>query len=461
MTRKQLGPYRGTKQTFNNRVKKFVKNAIVPPTMKNLGYVVDKVLNMPARPGTYNRPKHHKSTPNPMSRRKGLTGRSVAVYKGNFKKTKRIKRTIEQTCLSKGSHRTLEQYGTFSDPDTVYLHHSISHVDEIARTMNAGLIRKILNKAGFQITNLYNEIAVSNPVAGLDQPENSSGLKFVLCCRDPLTGHCTNYTYDTVNNQSFKSIVETWTDMHYRIIDYIRGDNKDELYKLAVYKLDAAAVVETVNWRLGAEMYIEDMSMQLFFQSSLMIQNRTKGATITSDGGNQTDRVDSQPLKGWIYDFKNADMRVRHSGGVTGVQSNIIFNSANDNGLKIVRGAEYVGSEEPFDPKYFANSSKAVRISIQPGEIKRLGFSYKFSGKFVNVIKKLRVSRWDSVLHNLSGMTGKSQMICLEEQLRTPTDNKITIAYERELKIGSIFKENKRPAHIETFTASTEINNNV
>jgi len=35
-------------------------------------------------------------------------------------------------------------------------------------------------------------------------------------------------------------------------------------------------------------------------------------------------------------------------------------------------------------------------------------------------------------------MVGRAQMIAFEELMHTPSDNKVTIAYERELSIGCI-----------------------
>ena len=435
-------------------------------TPKNAARVMKSIYNYatqrPSKQGANRKPKAREMT-RTLRNGQGPTGHSVGVYAGKFKKTKKIKRTIEQKCLSSGAHRTMEQYGTFSDPDCVYIHHSTSHFDEIAKVMNACLLRKIFDKANFKITNILNEIANTNPTGGLNQPENSSGIKIVLTCRNAITGDYTNYFYNTLDNQSFKDICLAWTDMEFRFIDYMRGDNKDEIYKLAIYRLDVAGVTgELSNWRLGAEMYLEDISVELHLASNLVIQNRTKAANVTTDDGNLLERVDTQPLKGYIYDFKHADPRVRHSGGVLGSpasnQTNVLFNSTTEAGIQIIRGAEYVGAAEPFDPKYFANISKSSSIKLQPGEMKRTSFSHKFSGKLVNVMKRLRVARRIGGI--LSGVEGKCQMIALEELLRTPSANKITIAYERELKTGCIVKENRRPALIETFMNTTEINNN-
>lgn len=383
-------------------------------------------------------------------------------YKGKLQRVKRNKMSMEALCLSKGAHRTLEQYGTFSDPDCVYFLHSSSNVDEIASAMNASLLRSILNKAGFKITNNFNELSVSNPTGGLNQSEDASGLKFVLTCRNANTGDYTNYFYDSLDGQGFKDICDTWTDMRFRFIDYIRGDNKDEIYKLAIYKLDFVGLPLAPQWRLGAEMYLEDISVELYIQSNLMIQNRTKGANVSTDDGNFAERIDAQPLKGWLYEFKHADPRVKHSGNLNGTKSNIKFNTTTDAGIKIIRGAEYDGGSEPFVPKYFSNISKATKIVLQPGEIRRTGFSYEQKGKLVNVLKKLRIARRIGIPdYTISGMVGKAQMIALEEILRTPSDNKVTIAYEREMKTGCVFKEHRSPAPLETFVLGQEINSNV
>ncbi len=395
---------------------------------------------------------------------RGFSGASTGVYKGRFSKPKKIKRTIESLCLSQGMHTTVEQFGTISDPDCVFLSHSTGYINETGRVIAYALIRKIMTKAGFKITNLFNVVAATNPNAGLNATEVSTGLRFVYTKKNAIVANYTNYTYDTTGAQGFNDICNGFTQLQDQVIDWFRNANNDEPYKIAVYRRDLTDL--HTNWNLAAEIFLADVSMELHFNSNLTIQNRTKAA-LQGDGTSaeqlQTDRVDAQPLKGMIYEFGHADHRVRHLGpqfAPVVIKDNAPFNCMKDNGLKLIRGGTYVGGQEPFVPKYFSNVTKATPVMINPGDMKKTSFYHKFSGTLTNLIKRLRVVHWDTLSSNFTGMMGKSQMVCLEELMRTPSTNLITIAYEREIKIGTIIKEKRRQAPLESRLLHEEVNSN-
>jgi len=389
-------------------------------------------------------------------RRTRRTGKKpyTGPYQGKLPKGRKVKHNIESLCLSQGYVKKVEQYGVIRDPDCVYINHSTGYLNEIARTFAVALLRKAMTKAGFKITNQHQELAITAPIAGLNASENSEGIRFVYTTKDTITGAYNNIIYDTVDNQSFIKMVQNWPQFPNHIIDYIRNVNASEPFKLSVYKRDFGAI--STFWNLGAEMYLTDCKMQLFIQSTLTIQNRTAAANTTGEDQLDANRVDNQPLKGWLYDFKNADMRVRHQGPLNAFDpdtQNSFFNRSQDNGLSLIGGAEFAnnyavtaqitettGATEPFVPKYFANISKATPIMIQPGEVRKTSFNYKYSGKITNILKTMKVVFWDGVNTAFTGMRGKCQMIALEEMMRTQSSNRVTIAYEREMTIGCIVK---------------------
>jgi len=399
-------------------------------------------------------------------RTRSFTGHSVGVFKGKFKRPKKIRRTIEAKCLAMGAHRIVEQFGEVSDADCVHLAHSSGYIEEIAKVIYTALMRKVMNKAGFKISGLYNEIAVSNPTAGVNQAENSLGLRFVYTKKSPGGTDVENAVYDTTDNQNFGDVLNSFTAFVNHVIDYIRGTGGGirELqtpHKLAVYTLDRySGNSEEGFWRLGAEIHLEDITADIYISSHMVVQNRTKAASAASTEFS-VDRVDTQPLKGWIYEFKHGDPRVRFSKGNATV-NNAVFDKMNDRGLQLIKASEFNPSVEPFDPKYFANIGKATRVTLNPGEMKRLGFSYKFHGKLTNLIRKLQCTQWITGAAGstfFTGMVGKSQMISLEELMRTPSSNKIEVAYERELKVGCIVRYKYHDTQLDKITNPIEYNN--
>jgi len=399
-----------------------------------------------------------------MNRKKTKFQIGPSVFAGKFSKPKKLKQTVEQRCLSKGYHTTVEQFGEVNDSDCVYLSHSSGTINEVARTIATSILRTLLTKAGFKITNQFLELSVIHAYEGANFVENSSGLRFVYTTKNIINGSYAGIGYNTVDGQSFNDIQFAFSGFSNRLIDYIRNTSNDEPYKIAVYRRDLDNI--STNWILAAEMHLEDCHLELNILSSLQVQNRTRSALNVGNGYEQltTDRIDSQPVKGMLYEFKNADPRVRHSGPLPtllGTVDNNLFSYMNDYGLKLVRGEEYVGSTEPFVPKYWANITKATKVSLDPGQMKKTMFTYKIAGKIVNTLKKLRVTQWSGPDAAFSGMVGKCQMICFEETMRTPSANKIYISYEREVKIGAIVKASLRQGPLESKIVSTEINNTV
>jgi len=387
---------------------------------------------------------------------------SSGPYTGAFAKAKKNQLTSETKFLSQGYHKTIEQYGTISDPDCTHITHSTGNIVEICRTITAALIRKVMTKAGFKVTNAH---VIVNSTGDSLTADNSEGLRFVYMTREQGSGLFTNYesaSFGTVS--SFGGILDGFgLIMSNKMIENLRDATAIHLpYRLSVYKADYN--VAATHWRLGAELALEDVHIELGIQSVLTLQNRTKAA-LNADGTDQTslDRIDVQPLKGYIYDFTGADPRVRHSGNAvatSGGFSNQPFNLVNEHGITLVKGSQFSPAQEPMVPKYWQNCDKSVAVVMQPGEMKKLSFVHMFKGSIGNYFKTFRPTKWITLGPDTfyTGLKGKAQMISLEELMRTPSTNLVTIAYEREMKIGCIATEKRFQAPLESKLVSLEIN---
>lgn len=460
------GPQRASKLVKFNRASASSARLSRPAFLNRLGYKIGR-NGRPIRKATKRGGKRK------VAKRSAFSVKS-GVYTGKGARTKKNKQTTESRCLSQGYLKTIEQYGSVNDPDCVYLTHSTAYLIELASTINCALLRKILTKAGFKITSTNTELSVSLPAVGSEALSKSDGLKFVYTCKDQATNVYRVYEYDTLDNQNFNSLCYLWTDMTNRLIDYFRNDGTTfEPYKLAVFRKDFT--LTTPSWNLGAEMYLEDCNIEIHMMSNLVIQNRTLASLDTVGTALDqilSDRIDAQPLKGYVYEFKNADPRVKNSALSKPFAlefQNILWGSIRDTGMRLIRGNEYTGNvagsttwagaTEPFVPQYFANCTKSAKILLQPGEMKKFSFNWNLKGKIVNVIKKLRVTKWDTTSSNISGMSGHSQMIALEEVMRTPSVNKVTVGYERELKLGVIIHAGWKQAPIESPVVAESFSN--
>lgn len=391
---------------------------------------------------------------------------SSGPYTGGFAKGKKNGMTTETKFLAFGYHKTIEQYGTLADPDCTHITHSTGNVVETCRTIAAALIRKVMTKAGLKVTNAH---VVVNATADSSTVENrvdsAIALKFVYTTKEQGTSLTVSHDYVTVGAESFGGIVDTFgLTMSNSMIENMRDSTLVHLpFRLAVYKADYN--VASTHWRIGAELALEDVHIELGIQSVVTVQNRTKAA-LTTDGTDQTsvDRIDVQPLKGYIYDFAHGDPRVKHSGNAiasSGGFSNQVFNLIGEPGLNLIRGATFSPAQEPVVPKYFLNCTKNVQVVMQPGEMKKMSFVYAYKGNLGNYFKSHRPTKWITIGTDTfyTGLKGKAQMLSLEELMRTPSSNLVTLAYEREMKIGCIATEKRYQAPLETKLLSTQINN--
>lgn len=403
------------------------------------------------------------------SRRRGNSKRvrvSIGPYTGAFAKGKKNQFTSETKFLSLGYHKTIEQYGSINDPDCTHITHSTGNVVETMRTIAAALIRKVMTKAGFKVTNPH---VVVNATGDSLITDNAEGIKFVYMTREQGTATIGNYEFviPAASVLSFGGILDSFgVTMSNSMIENFRDNAGQHLpYRLSVYKADYNVAV--THWRLAAELALEDVHIELGIQSTLTVQNRTKAA-LNADGADQTslDRIDVQPLKGYIYDFNHADPRVKHQGNAiptAGGFSNQVFNLIGEPGLNLIRGASFTPAQEPVVPKYFQNCSKNVQVVMQPGEMKKLSFVFMYKGTIGNYFKSHRPTKWITIGADTfyTGLKGKSQMISLEELMRTPSTNLVTLAYEREMKIGCFAVEKRYQAPLETKLISQQINNTI
>lgn len=376
-----------------------------------------------------------------------LYGVSTGANAGKFRTPSRAMTSNKDTLyLKKGFINILERRGDITDSDACYLYHTDYHVVEMVEAIVAALCRSLLRKAGCEVTNLQSEL----PLAYW---EDSSGYRFIYTIRNPITGALTaSPPIDLLNNASYKSLVDNMsalTNMGGHLINYMNNASFDEPYAIYMYQRDPL--------RLAAVIYLQDEMVYLKCQSTVCVQNRSKGA----DGSftdPSLDRVDNQPLKGYLYEFKNPDPRLRTTAATnTGMADNNdrFYGSGFQNGC-FTFGAAIIGNPTNSfanvpNPKLWKNISKATPITLDPGEIKQASISTYVKHRLPELLKKFRAD----VTGGFSGgppaipgrfngvMKGKSQIIALEELIRTTSTNLVTLSFEIQQKF-SCFTVTKR-----------------
>lgn len=376
-------------------------------------------------------------------------GVSTGMSGGRFKRPRRNKITKETQYLKEGYHTTGELFGRVEDPHCVYLHHSTYHRQQFVKTIMGALVRKLFKRAGLPLNSRQAEL----PLFGQG---NSDGFRLEYTTQNQVDASLSTVAYITVNDQNLTNVLNGFTGMRDHLLAYLQQTDAREPYRLTLFSSDRNGL--DTNWRMAGHIDIQNEVLEIGVTSSIRVQNRTAAANAAEGNQYDADRIDNQPVKGYLYEFKHADPRLKFVNDAVLANSNVALNRSGEFGFWLVRSAELneTSYQEPPVPKLWANCSKSSYVKLEPGYMKMAKISYTYKGKFTNLMKKLRSETSTGSL--ISGVVGRSQIIALEEKIRTVTGNPITIQYERELKIGVKLKSG-RTAPFVTELSSGEISN--
>jgi len=370
---------------------------------------------------------------------------STGIYKGSFSRPRKNKETLETTCLKKGYHLTLESYGVITDPHCAYIMHHTYHMAHCARAFIGAMIRELFSMGGYQ---------VNQKDRALFLEEGGSSNQFRICyeSRNPITGVITSLNTDIDGNPTFAAVLEEMNPTTEQILNYFKKETNNAPYAFTLFQADDTSL--TTRYRMVAHIDAEQVHVTMPVVSSLVIQNRTSGALATGDDIGDSDRVDNQPLKGYLYEFNGADPRFK----VTGPDNTLALNFAHETGLSLVRATTLLGAlNEPPVPKLWSNCRKSVKVYLNPGDMKKTTIYHVYKGTLRTLFSKMVVRTY--VTPNFSHGPGKAQLFGLEEKIRTDSANVININYEREIKVGCYLKRFKKHIPLTTELTNTNVNN--
>lgn len=346
---------------------------------------------------------------------------------------------------------THESFGKAHDGEVLYIVHStFCHLD-LSTAVRGALLRKLFTVCGMPIANQNEELPFFN---GLD----SSGFRLVFETSNVTSGVYNSTSYDTLDNQSFFGLLSAWGTFRDYFNGLFNGATDEEPMHLRLYSHDNN--IAAVNYRLIGQLNLRNEFMTVGVVSELKVQNRTGSDLATEAEIHEADRLDSQPLIVRSYLFRNGDPRERNP-------ANTVENAghANLSGCptfqhpRIVRGQELVlqNFQNRPEPQYFSNCIKKSDTILQPGSMKKTSIYSTHKGVVANLLKWLQPSEQNNG-DRQGGCPGKSQMLCFEEKMRTSGVNKVTINYEKKIKIAVILATTKGPAF--TTALSSAAHNN-
>lgn len=369
--------------------------------------------------------------------------------KRNYKKNKRVKKKKNyfKEAAMKGYICREETYGTVNDEHCVYIKHSTNFVDKIAEAFCGASIRKLFTKAGYHIPDADTVLSGTG-----FQAVSSGSYRLLFTYYNPgSSGAPTDYAATLTGSLTLAEIAQgiTFQDYFKFMRQYFNNVHGDTPYALALQTVDNI----TGTWTTQASLMLESEIMHIGISSTLRIQNRTLNPTSSIS----TDVVDNQPLIGKLYKFRGGDVRTRTASLNPSAVTDSALNGIRGVGVELLQSSVLENEYKEPPTKYkFSNCYSVSNISIGVGETQKTSFLYEASGIVKKFITNFRSQRgFDNdlaVLQKNYIVKGKCEMVALEEMVRTASENKIVVGYEREITIAVHFTSKNNTTFGPVFT---------
>ena len=399
-----------------------------------------------------------------MKKRKTFKRKSKKRMSKRGKIQKKImKKVRSDSALKNGYHITNQTFGLAQDSDAVYITHSTWHWLAMTKCIIGAIVRKAFKKAGYPIENKNGRMTIYS------EAPDSGRWRLSYCYQDQTTGAVTATSIiDTNAAWDFQQLVEALYagDMGTNIKGLLLSTDKNIPYSFTLYQLDSGNQTS-----LASRIALAQETFVIPIESLVRMQNRTLPATATTGdiGPAYGDRTDAQPVKVKVIEFSSGTPRLKYAVPNLGTGpgyaqfTNIGLNIIQQNGLYIQSSlslnANIKDYQEPVPSKLFANVAKTSSAVVDPGIIKYSSLKYVYKGSLANLAPKIRPMQSSGSDPNIiiSGLKGKSEMIIIDEYLRTKSNNKIAVSYEKQVKVGC-YLITKKPSVFTSELQTAEIN---
>jgi len=404
-------------------------NPFLGPKRRKLSTFTKKIMAVARRP----RVRRVKNKRSKMGKKSLKTRKRKTIAKRKVKQTRRKSKKVKptmSTATKLGFTATFETYGGVSDPNTCYIIHSTYSRIEYARTIVGAIYRKLFKKAGILVADIHTELPMSSIV-------DSTGFRLVAE-RRAVVGTQNTIEYDFADNLTFQGLVSGFTLLNDYILALLDGSTTIFFTKLMLYTKDEA------KYRVHTVLNMETEVLHLIASSTLKVQNRTRGDQATGAGEGDY-RVDDQILEAKVYNFNNACPKLKSLSTF-----NHEWSTLSANGMDLIRAAEFPQLDyQNLPPKaLWSNCSNVTKYMHTPGVVKLMKVYWTKSGLFNDVVQKFEPHMTNGTL--VSGLAGKSQMLGVEELIRSDSANLVQLKYERKYQCGAFLTTHKTPAAVLT-----------
>lgn len=363
----------------------------------------------------------------------------TGYYQGGFKTPKRVPKK-GSPALALGYKAMKEVQGTAKGTDVVYAGSSTLDLDTLSQVVAVAILRKLFKKGGVDVTDAGIPLRLN---ATTDTNSVGYMVNRIVVAADGAT---TTQRYQTVIGETLLTLAAN-CGLKSEITDYAYGTSGGITSTIELGVMDTYTIGADSTFRLKANLNLRNEIVHVNMQSTINIQNRTKGANETGDN---VDVVDNQPLKGKMYVFKRANPSVKIQTDTPGVISDTdsLFSRWGllGGGVKLFSDdtAGFPSDlKEPPQPHFFTNCAKVAYVNLEPGMIKE------------HTIFNRHVMYYERFVRSLAWYNGadgsRRQTIAdcvlfgLEERINTGSANKVSLAYEAQNTTSAFLKTGPAP----------------
>lgn len=357
----------------------------------------------------------------------------IPYYQGKFKAVSKYKKTKEDLFSAYGFYKVNEQYGTVNGSESLYIAANGFRMSSFSYTLAIAMLRKLFRLIGREIND------ANAPIVDVSASEM---YKLTMYYETDAAGHA-KIEYLTIADESLLSLAYN-SQIVPKIEDYIQGvAGAAILTRIDLSIIDNVTTVTTPPDlfkipRFLACLNLKNEKVRLYLSCSVVIQNRTKGA---SENSNNVDVVDSQPLKGYLYYFKKNTPQTKMQSWVGPPYTRIWapFERTNTEGIMLINGNNAVDEamKDPPTPTFFSNCSKASSVKLEPGAMKKFKVQNDYIKYYAEILRL--AARFNGSVTYKRQNIADTMMIGLEEILNSGSANKITVQYEGENCTGAYF----------------------
>jgi len=369
------------------------------------------------------------------------------TYQGKFAlSSKSAFKGLRDQYQKHGSCFIIENYGLVADPDLVYIGHSSWNAGCAVNAIGVALLRKLF-RVGLKID--VKTTLEELPLVDYINPDSGPNGFVIAYQTIKSDGTITKYSHAIPNDSSLDTLLnrtENGFSLYTSIDECLTLADPGVLTKVQLYQRNTVALTDQLRLHCQLDMHQEKLTVAM--SSHMVIQNRTK----SSAGSSEITQVDAQPLKGPVFEFSIGCPKIK-------ADTPIALNTMLSGGLILVRTGAFAGTDvtaykEPPVRSLFQSVVKSGYVRLNPGALKSMTCGSDCSGYYAQVLFKLRYNSNGPV----SRAYGKSQMVCLEEELNSGSANNITLSYECQHIAGASFTTTRNP-NLQPGYAAANINN--